>query len=150
MMFGIIEDAIKNAKAIESFDGLSFVLRLPKNKETIPELIQEQLWGGISGTGDELRSIGGSYSGYTIKSKKRRGLPTNRVTLFETGEFYQSIIVNIDSDGYTVEFDPIKGGDDLRDRWGNEIVDLTDESIVELIEKITEDYVKWLIEELTK
>ena len=148
-MFGIISDAIDKAKALDANEGLSFVLRIPQNKELIPDLIQEQLYSGISGDGKTLKSIGGDYTTFTKSDKRRRGLPYNVVTLFQTGVFYQSIVVTIEKDGWTVEFDPIKGGKDLRKRWGDEIMDLTDESMVELIDQIVPFYVEWLINELT-
>lgn len=90
-----------------------------------------QLYKGIDGTGKRLDEIGGGYSFFTVQDKLLRGQPTDRVTLFQTGEYYDSIFMIVPNGNDTdiiIESDPIKDGVSLEKRWGNNLTELTDES----------------------
>ena len=70
----------------------------PKISAFTVDLIKwEQLYKGLSGTGKKLESIGGGYEFSTIRDKIRRGQPTDRVTLFQTGDYYDSIFMIVPS-----------------------------------------------------
>ena len=67
------------------------MFNLNKNKEVIKELqTQEQLYQGRDSKGIDIKP---AYADSTIKIKKRKGLPADRVTLFDTGDFYNSLEV---------------------------------------------------------
>jgi hypothetical protein len=109
------------------------------NESDLKELIidlntQGQLFDkGIDSEATLLSNIGGSYSDITIAMKRTEGLPFNRITLFDTGDFYDSFNVRYEREGFVIEANTIKEGIDLQDRWGANIIGLTDESIRELI-----------------
>lgn len=90
---------------------------------------QSQLFEkGEDSLGVKLEDIGGGYSIFTIEEKKKKGQPTDRVTLFDEGDFYDSFSVKLGPDLFEIEADTIKEGDDLQDRWGDDILGLSDES----------------------
>jgi len=106
----------------------------------IDTIQQDQLFQGIDGTGRELTDIGGFYSRSYAEFKSNIGLPSGRVTLFLTGDFYRTFKINTGKGYFEVEADTIKDGVDLQIRWGDDLLKLTDEShnkIAELIFKET-------------
>ena len=88
---------------------------------------------GENSEGKTLESIGGAYSPFTVSIKQAKGQPTNRVTLFDTGEFYASFVVKPFRGGFTIDADPNKDDTDLFDEWGDEIVGLNDENLQTII-----------------
>ena len=105
-----------------------------------------QLFQGIDATGEELDEIGGSYSFSTIRRKLSKGQPFDRVTLFDSGDFYKTFSVDVDSVGLEITANTVKNGFDLQMRWGFELVGLTDESRTELVEAIKEKVALWTLE----
>ncbi len=97
---------------------------------------------GEDSEGIPLHSIGGDYAKSTVLIKRHLGLPVDRVTLYQEGDFYKSWRFRQNSTGFTLEADTIKDGEDLRDRWGENIIGLSDESIqalnIEIIPRIIE------------
>lgn len=106
----------------------------PDFKDLVIELnTKNQLFEGIDANGVTLSSIGGGYAPVTIAIKRTNNQPFNRVTLKDTGDFYKSFEVRYEMGGIVIDADTIKDGDDLRDRWGDDILGLTHESIETLI-----------------
>ena len=77
------------------------VLKDRKFEELLISMNRTQLFKGENKEGKSLKSIGGDYSPVTKKIKSRKGLPTDRVTLFDTGKMYKSAKVRLT--GKTVE-----------------------------------------------
>lgn len=107
---------------------------------------EEQLFKkGEDARGDLLEQIGGSYSPFTILIKSQLRLPTDRVTLFQTGEFYDTFVARVIKSGdIEITADLIKDGDDLSDRWGDHIVGLNEEHLELLRARIREQMDIWL------
>jgi hypothetical protein len=60
-----------------------------QNKQIILELqTQEQMYQGIDSKGIDIKP---AYADSTIKIKRKKLQPTDRVTLFDTGAFYNSL-----------------------------------------------------------
>lgn len=117
-------------------DQLAFeIAQLDTLQDLVIELnTRDQLFDkGEDSTGRTLESIGGSYSPFTVKIKQAKGQPTNRVTLFDTGEFYASFVVKPFKGGFIIDADPNKDETDLFDEWGEEIVGLNDENLQTII-----------------
>jgi len=155
-MFGRLEDFANNGLALNLYEGLSFMLSFSETKQLIIDLNtgensqRGQLWQGIDSSGASLQTIGGGYSPYTISQKRLKNLPTDRITLLQTGDFYASFRVNVHDDHFTITADTIKNGDDLRARWGDDILGLTEDSIAFLIEEILPEFNEWVLEQLLK
>jgi hypothetical protein len=116
-----------------SFDVDSIALEIAKtnafqtlviklNTEGLPTSQLYQL--GEDSTGRTLESIGGGYSPFTIEEKKRKGQPTDRVTLKDTGDFYLSFSVIPFKGGFEITANPIKDDTNLFEEWGKEILGL--------------------------
>lgn len=104
-----------------------------KHEDVIISMIaEEQLYKeGIEGRGIKIISYQ-PYKPNTIKRKLRKGQPTNRVTLKDTGEFYASLHVEFDDDGFYVTSTDDKAKY-LLDRYGKTIFRLTNENLNILI-----------------
>lgn len=121
-------DAVLNAELRnEIFDNEDLIIRM---------VIENQLYEkGIEGRGIEISSYM-PYRPRTIIRKRKKGQPTNRVTLKDTGEFYRSLHLEMDSDGFYIKSDDDKAQYLLK-KYGTTIFRLTNENLSYLIrEKI--------------
>lgn len=69
-----------------------------------------------------------SYKPYmprTIKNKKKKNQPYDRVTLKDSGAFYRSMYVEVDEDGFSIEASDKKTAK-LKEKYGDEILRLSD------------------------
>lgn len=81
---------------------------------------------GINSKGESI----GDYSLYTKAIKDDKGQITDHITLNDTGKFYESFKVYINSQkDFVITADAIKDTSDLIVDWGREILGLTDESL---------------------
>lgn len=104
-----------------------------RNEDVIIEMIiQDQLYDhGIEGRGIEIASYL-PYAASTVKRKIRKGQPTNRVTLKDSGDFYKSLHVEFDEDGFYVTSSDDKSKY-LLDRYGKTIFRLSNENFNRLL-----------------
>lgn len=88
----------------------------------------------------------GEYSPFTINNFKiPEGLPFDRITLFQNGDFYASFKVIPLKDGFKIFADTIKEDKDLSVEFGKEVLGLTFENKKELAKEILKmmiNYVK--------
>lgn len=104
-----------------------------KHEDIIVQMVtQEQLYEeGIEGRGVEIMSYQ-PYTARTIKIKQKKGQPYDRVTLKDTGEFYSSLHVEFDDEGFYVTSTDDKA-EYLLARYGKTIFRLTNENFSELL-----------------
>lgn len=110
-------------------------LVLAHEEDVISAITEDQLYDkGINGDEVEIMSYR-PYAPSTIKRKKKKGQPTNRVTLKDTGKWYKSLKLIYDIDGFY-----IVSTDDkhkyLKERYGEKILKLTREHLNELIHNL--------------
>ena len=123
------------------------VVSSPDVKRLILDLNKfNQLFEGLDADGRELDGIGGSYSFTTIRKKLSKGLPIDRVTLFDEGDFYDTFRLDVSDVGFIISADTFKEGVDLQDRWGFDLVGLTDESFEQLQDEIKQRLILWLLD----
>lgn len=116
-------------------DSLPMLLEsiiLDKEDVIVSAIANNQLYRrGITGTGKKIMDYM-PYAPRTIQRKKKKGQPTMRVTLRDTGEFHKSMFLVFDSEGFY-----ITSNDDktkfLVKRYGDEIFRLTDENLTRII-----------------
>ena len=72
------------------------------------------------------------YAPKTIQNKKRKGQPTTRVTLRDTGAFHESMYVVFDSEGFYVTASDEKT-EELVKKYGEEIFRLTDKNFTRIV-----------------
>lgn len=86
---------------------------------TIDQLYNE----GIDSNGESL----GIYQPFTIQVKQRKGQPTDRVTLYDEGDFYRSFVVIVHPDAFEIDADDFSKYDrPLFEVYGDDVAGLTD------------------------
>lgn len=98
---------------------------------------------GEDSLGRKLEDIGGGYSPYTISVKLEKGQPTDRVTLKDTGHFHDSFRVEVPlgADYIVITADPFKGGKDITEDWGGQVIGLNPENLSKIREYVNEKLV---------
>lgn len=133
------------ANRIKAITVLEVLKVLSENKQFTDLIIElntrKQLYEkGIDSLGDNI----GSYSAKTKQIKSEKGQITDHVTLFDTGEFYESFKVFFSNGNFVISADTIKDTDDLIFKYGSDILGLTDESLSLLREKAKEIIIPYI------
>lgn len=121
------------------------ILKQAKTKKYITYLnTKVQLFDyGEDARGVQLAAVGGGYAPSTIRIKSRKGQPTNRVTLKDTGDFYKSFDVQVKPNAdFSITSDSIKNGVDLHKRWGENIEGLQPENVVLVMDYLETEFYK--------
>lgn len=104
-----------------------------KHEDVIIQMVvRDQLYDqGIEGRGISIMSYQ-PYTARTMQIKQKKGQPYDRVTLRDTGEFYSSLHVEFDDDGFYVTSTDDKAKY-LLARYGKTIFRLTNQNFTELL-----------------
>ena len=103
-----------------------------KEDVIVSAIADDQLYRrGINGRGEKIMDYM-PYAPKTIQNKKRKGQPTTRVTLRDTGAFHESMYVVFDSEGFYITASDEKT-QDLVEKYGEEIFRLTDKNFTRII-----------------
>lgn len=121
---------------------------LSKEEEIINIVTQEQLFKeGINGKGIKIMDYQ-PYRPSTIKAKIRKGQPTNRVTLRDTGKFYKSMFLVFEPDGFYITSSDDKAKYLIK-KYGEEIFRITDSNLTKFLrEHIRKELVNRIKKEL--
>lgn len=138
------------AKRIINLDINEILYSIYQKKEfqdmTIDQNLVEQLFKhGIDSKGNSL----GEYAPSTIKAKKRKGQPYDRVTLIDTGAFYESYEFAPLKDGFMLSMDGKKENGDLFRRYGKDVLGLTDESIDAISKMVVNEIIEYIQKEIS-
>lgn len=120
---------------------------LSANNRLIKKLIIElntkvQLFNdNTDSKGVRLNTIGGIYSPVTLIASKTPKKSLEDINLKDTGDFYKSFKVTITTKGIVIDADTDKGDNDLTDRWGDDIIGLTEDNLGVVSEKIKDRYI---------
>ena len=157
LTWGRLTDLVRNGKGLDYASTLFFVfsqedtqlfaIELNTGAPNISEYGQLFLHG-IDAEGTDLSKIGGEYSPVTKDIKTFEGLPIDRITLYQEGDFYKSWEFIQKPDEFILKADTIKDGQDLQDRWGSDIIGLTDESIKALSTQVLPEIIDYIIRKL--
>lgn len=114
----------------------------PKTKKEIIDLVREsQLRAeGIDGDGDAI----GFYSFATQIASNGRKQQGDHYTLEDTGEFFRSMFLRVLSNSFEIVADGQKEDDNLFDKYGDEIIALTDENLEKVKIMVREAYVNYV------
>ena len=116
-------------------DNLSIYLEdIVHDKEDVivSAIADDQLYrSGINGRGEKIMNYM-PYTAKTIQNKKRKGQPTTRVTLRNTGAFHKSMFVVFDSEGFYITASD-KKTEKLIKKYGEEIFRLTDKNFTRIV-----------------
>lgn len=105
---------------------------------TISQLFEQ----GEDKLGRRLDSIGGGYSPYTIQIKQSKGQPIDRVTLKDTGAFYDSFKVVVADSYIEIIANPLKDGKDINQEWGGYVIGLQPENMRKIIDEVRQKYLE--------
>ena len=116
-------------------DSLPMLLEdVVRSKEDVivSAIANDQLYRrGINGKGEKIMYYM-PYTAKTIKNKRKKGQPTTRVTLRDTGAFHESMFVVFDSEGFYITASDEKT-QDLVEKYGKEIFRLTNKNFTRII-----------------
>ena len=130
-MFGVIKKLGNNMVKLSTNMLISEIISEPSIQAQIIDLNQDQmLIKGVDAEGDSL----GNYSKTSIEVYGKR---PGRITLKDTGEFYDSMRITNGTEGFKIYGDMEKEGHDLHQRWPHAL-GLTKESIGEIIPEVKE------------
>jgi len=116
-----------------AFDHSSF-------RQEIIDSVRDRLF--TKGTNEQGRIIGVySPASQRINPEKIAGTP---YTLKDTGRFYQSIYMGVFRDYFFIDANPIKGNDNLFQKFGDGIIGLDEEQKEWLNERIAEYYYEYI------
>lgn len=137
----IIDQKIKKLEEFQDNQN-QIVLDSVRNFERlILDMNQDQLEQfGIDSDGKTIKP---RYTPFTVSIKKRKGQPTDRVTLLDTGEFYEEFFVVYGSDYFAIGSYNEKAAA-LRLKYGDDIFGLIDNHVQELIKTIHPDILQEL------
>lgn len=155
--WGRLTDLIKNGKGLTYESTLFFVFSQehiqlfaielntgsPNNNE-----YGQLFLHGVDSKGVELSRIGGEYAPVTKDLKRFDGLPFDHVTLYQDGDFYRSWEFIQKNDSFVLRANTIKEGEDLQERWGSDIIGLTNESIQELANEVLPEVIDYILSTL--
>lgn len=134
----IIRNLEKLTPEVLVFNALD---RNPELQERILDLVRiEQLFKkGVDGEGTDLNTLtqsGFGYASITKERKRRKNQPTDRVTLFDTGAFYKSFRLILTRFDFHIDAQAQKPNGNLFEEFGDDIIELSEESIDRVIEMI--------------
>lgn len=110
-------------RAIKMTLGLTRQLIIDKN--------QDQLMQGIRSDGTNITP---AYTYFTREKKKEKGRDPDIVTLYDTGDFFREMFIDIGSD--VIEIDSMDSkSNDLQEKYGEKVFGLTPISKDEYVEE---------------
>jgi hypothetical protein len=141
----------KRVSRMSKLDELRMFRIIFQNKEIERMIIDlntiGQLMEGVNSQGEQLSDIGGAYSPITMELSRKKGRPKRSATtinLRDTGEFYRSFRVTVRDSEIVISANTRKPTGDLTNRWGDDILGLTDENKQKLINFAKVKYLQYL------
>jgi hypothetical protein len=133
-------------------DVIKVIMSYEEVKKSIIEYNQSQLQEGLDShdkrivtTSAKNQGMGEVYSSYTIKIKSRRGQDTENVTLEDSGDFYNSMLVKISDDNVEVIADFNKPDGNINDNFNAgefDFLGLTDDNLEGFATWVLQDYLE--------
>jgi hypothetical protein len=94
-------------------------------------LQKEQMFAGINEEGFPIQP---PYAARTVAIKKKKGQPTDRVTLKDTGDFYSDMFLDVRDNDFVIDSADSKT-DELLKKYGEEIFGLTEKNQDQYVEE---------------
>lgn len=136
----------KRLKKLESFSMNEALNEAgEKNEKFILDQIRGRLLkSGTTADGKQLRTdkaqAGNVYSTYTMILKEAKGQPTDRVTLFDKGQFHGSFDLKPEKDQFTTSGDEQKPDGKISDNVDlTGVMDLSEDETVKVARRILPD-----------
>jgi len=126
-------DFLESILALEGKEDeiIEEITNQPETQDFLIKALQDQLFEtGADGNGESL----GKYSFFTAQIKRAKGQPTDRITLVDTGDFYESYFIDAFKGGFIIDADGEKEDSNLFDRYGDDILKPDQETLEEIAE----------------
>lgn len=123
------------------------MFKLALDNKTIKDLIiflntDDQMGeDSVDSLGNALFNVFTNRGYYSANDPKGRA--GDSYTLNDTGSFWDSFTVAVQSGMITIDANPIKGSDNLLETYGVDIIGLTDENLQVLINAALEHFIRW-------
>jgi hypothetical protein len=142
-------DTLKRLRRVSIFKVLDAVIKKNNLSELIIELnTEKQLYDeGVDSLGFKIEP---EYTSLTKRIKRGKGQPTDRVTLKDTGKMYKTWTVKLVGNTISIDANLVKDGFDLEEKYGVNIIGLTDENLQVFIEAVKKDFAKELLSQILK
>lgn len=158
-MFDDIIRLADNFKRLDVNRILFDILSNPDIQDFIRVLnLRDQLFEGINSLDIELRGYSPGTEAtlnqlgqntFSFEGKTKKKVAGEPIFLFDTGDFYESFMITVNTDSLLLDADGIKeDGTDLFAEFGDDILGLTDENLQLLIDKISEAIVPKILSEV--
>lgn len=105
---------------------------IEESEEDIVQLNLDQLNEGVTADGSDIQP---EYTPFTVRIKKRKNQPFDRVTLKDTGDFYSKVFVKPFGNQFQISSDDPKTAM-LVKKYGDKIFGLTEQNKHDLAEII--------------
>ncbi len=129
---------LKKVQSINVLDAAKSAITETKDYAIAVQKVQ--LFQGIESTG---LAIIPSYTKRTKQIKAKKGQPTDRVTLKDTGSFYRGIRIDVVGEVIRIDsVDPKKS--DLETKYGKEIFGLGMRARIDYITKLQPAFIKFI------
>lgn len=140
-----LEDLIKAVDNLDINKVSQEVIR--DHKEDYTDLNREQMWEGLRSDNTLIKP---PYAGLTIVEKERKGLPFDRVTLFDEGDFQKAMATDVDGEDIITSSSDYKTAD-LQEKYDTSrgsIFGLNKKNTDTFADKIEEPFQKKIQNEL--
>lgn len=118
------------ANRVKSLSVTDMVHELSENTEFMDYIIELNTKNQLYDKGVNSLNVSiGDYSPKTKGIKQEQGQPFDRVTLNDTGAFYESFITYFNGKDIVISANVIKDTSDLISDWGKEILGLNEDSL---------------------
>lgn len=135
----ILNDLLRNTKILMDADIIWNHVFSEKEFQTwILDLIRDDqlMEKGV----DETGKVIGTYSWATQNIYNSSKIEGEHYTLFDTGDFYKSMVILLGTNYFEIDADPIKENANLFTKYGEGIIGLTEESLEKLREETKRRY----------
>lgn len=131
------DDLIRDAKKVQDQADSAVVDQVQANESKVVKLQIDQMYSGERGDGQEILP---RYTPYTVLQKRRKSQPSDRVTLRDTGDFHDAIVIEYSNDAFQFDSTDEKRARLVR-KYGPEIFGLNNGHLGQLIMALKPGYI---------
>ena len=129
---------IEAATAVQNEMDKRIIDEVVANNDKAIKIQADQMFEGKRGDGQDITP---SYTPFTVRIKRQKRQPSDRVTLRDTGDFQDAIVIDYGPDSFkydSVDEKRVK----LARKYGENIFGLNDEGLIKLIALLKEGIIE--------
>lgn len=133
-----IQNMIDDLKSFEQSKDEIIIDLVRDNEKAVLQMNVDQLYSGIDAEGKEISP---AYKPSTVKRKRRKGDPYDRVTTRDEGDHHESIFAEYRNDEFELDAADFKKKY-LVKKYGEHLYGLTEQNIDKLITLIRDPFIE--------